>query len=216
MMTRICFSSLMLALSGVSQMEAQRTARMLDVDVASSRIYVVTHRSGLLSFLGHEHAILSSDWNASLCWDAPTHAGSNAQFSVDATTLTIDADSARQLAGLGGGPSTAQRARIHTKMQRSLAVTDHKTISFVSDSVRTRAGRLTLFGRLTIKGKTNPIDMPITVDANDSRISFVGHTTFRQSAFGIQPESIAGVVKVADRADLHVRLHTTLSPSGCP
>jgi polyisoprenoid-binding protein YceI len=194
---------------------AQQSARSLAVNVGDSRIFVVTHRSGILSFLGHEHAILANQWTATVCWDAPAHAASRAALSIDAATLTIDADSARQLAGLGGGPSAGQRAQIQIKMLNNLAVQEHNTLRFASDSIRTQAGQLVLFGRLTIKGRMHNIDMPITIRENGREVSISGHTTFRQSTFGISPESIARVVKVQDRVDLHVRLRGSVTTNAC-
>jgi polyisoprenoid-binding protein YceI len=194
---------------------AQTTARELAVDVAASRIYVVTHRTGLLSFLGHEHAILAHQWRASVCWDGPAHAASNATVDIDAASLSIDADSARTLAGIGRGPSAGQRAQIHQKMQASLEVTKFPNISFRSDSVRPRAGGISLFGHLTIKDATRPVEIPVAIAEVQSQLRLRGAVTFRQSTFDIRPESIAGVVKVADPVNLHVLLVGHLTSNTC-
>lgn len=48
-------------------------------DRQASRLYVVTHKTGLLSFLGHEHAIVPTVWNADLCLADPIPAGAHAR-----------------------------------------------------------------------------------------------------------------------------------------
>lgn len=189
---------------------AQRTPVVLQVDGAASRIYVVTHRTGLLSFLGHEHSILAHKWSADVCLDEPTHAASRATLSIDARALDIDADSARVLAGLGGGPSEKQRTQIYAKLHdtKGLATAQHSEIRFETVRVtETGAGQLRIHGRMTIKGVTREVQLPVTVQRHDSgQMVFAGKTSFRQSDFGIRPESIAGVVKVADVVDLHVSI----------
>ena len=189
---------------------AQRTLGMLDVDVAASRIYVVTHRTGLLSFLGHEHVILAQKWTADVCVDEPTHAASRATLSIDARSLDIDADSARVLAGLDGGPSEKQRKQIFTKLHdaKGLATAQYPEIRFESVRVgEVAGGKLLIQGRMTIKGVTREFELPVTIGRHDSgQMLFSGKTSLRQSDFGIRPESIAGVVKVADVVDLHVSI----------
>jgi polyisoprenoid-binding protein YceI len=189
---------------------AQRTAIPLHVDDAASRIYVVTHRTGLLSFLGHEHAILAQKWTADVCLDAPSHAASRATLSIDARALDIDADSARALAGLGGGPSNKQRTQIYAKLHgaKGLATSQYPEIRFETVSVaEPESGKLRIRGRMTIKGVTREIELPVTVQRHDSgQMVFAGKTSFRQSDFGIRPESIAGVVKVSDVVDLHLSI----------
>lgn len=198
---------------------AQRTGSELQVEAGASRIYVVTHRTGLLSFLGHEHAILAGKWNARICWDPPAHTGSFARFDVDARALDIDADSARALAGLGKGPSPSQRAQIQRKLHgdQGLATQQFPELRFESHAVGATANNtLVVHGRLTIREVTRDVELPVTVQQDDAGIlTLVGKLTVQQRSFGIRPESIAGVVKVADPVDLHVRLVGTPLRTGC-
>jgi polyisoprenoid-binding protein YceI len=202
-------TALALALTA-APLVAQGNSIPLHVDDAASRIFVVTHRTGLLSFLGHEHAILAQKWTADVCLDEPTHTASRATLSIDARALDIDADSARALAGLGGGPSDKQRTQIYAKLHnaKGLATGEYPEIRFETVSVaHAGTGKLRIRGRMTIKGVTRDIELPVTVGQHDSgQILFSAKTSFRQSDFGIRPESIAGVVKVADLVDLHVSI----------
>ena len=218
MASRAATLTLLILLVHAATSAAQRTPVALQADAAASRIYVITHRTGLLKFLGHEHAILAHKWSADLCWDESTQAATRATFVVDARTLDIDADSARALAGIGKGPSPQQRAQIQTKLhdEKNLATTRFPELRFESTAVTANGtGRLRVRGRLTIRGVTREIELPVTVEQRADDLWFNGSVTFRQSQFGISPESIAGVVKVADPVDLYVRIAAKPTGSGC-
>ena len=218
MASRAATLTLMILLVDAAASAAQRTPVALHADAAASRIYVVTHRTGLLKFLGHEHAILAQKWSADLCWDEGTHAATRAAFVIDARSLDIDADSARALAGIGKGPSPQQRAQIYAQLhdEKNLATTRFPELRFESTAVTGGgAGRLRIGGRLTIRGVTKEVELPVSVEQRADELWFTGSLSFRQSQFGISPESIAGVVKVSDLVDLHIRLASKPGSSGC-
>ena len=194
------------------------SSQQLDVDDAASRIYVVTHRTGLFSFLGHEHAILAPRWTALLCWDAPGHATARAELTVDARALEIDADSVRASAGLGGGPSPQQRVQIQRKLHdaKHLDTQRYPELRFRSTAVRAAGDTLLLSGTLTIRDRTRAVELPVIVQRESGGdLRLTGALRLRQSDFGIRPESIAGVVKVADPVDLHVALRARPSDRSC-
>lgn len=202
----------------VAPLPAQQIGRSLQADGGASRIYVITHRTGLLSFLGHEHVILAPRWSATLCWDAPSHAGSRAEIVIDARALEIDADSARALAGLGKGPSAQQRAQIQRKLhaERNLDSDRYPELRFRSSSVRAAGDTLFIQGTLTIRNQARPVELPAMVQQRGStEFWLAGLLRVRQSDFDIRPESIAGVVKVADVVDIHVGLLATVTAAGC-
>ena len=210
--------TLVLLVLPATTLAAQQSGRELQADAAASRIYVVTHRAGLLSFLGHDHAILAPRWTARLCWDAPEHAASRAELVVDAQLLEIDADSVRRLAGLGKGPSPRQRAEIQRKLhtENNLDSERHPQLRFESRSLRAVADTLFVRGDLTIRDQTRAVEMPILMQHRpDGSYWLAGSLSIRPSEFGIRPESIGGVVKVADVLDLHVGLLVRSTPSGC-
>lgn len=211
-------AALLLPLLVAPPLAAQQSGRLLQVDAAGSRIYVVTHRTGLLSFLGHEHAILAPRWSSRLCWDAPAHAASHAELVIDARALEIDADSARAMAGLGKGPSSQQRAQIQRKLhdQKNLDTERYPEIRFQSSSVRGAGDTLFVRGTLTIRNQTRDVELPIIMQRRAGESWWLTGTLFiRQTQFGIRPESIAGVVKVADVVDLHVGLLVTPASGVC-
>ena len=213
----LCVAVLLLTRGAV--MQAQGGAQRLVVDTAASHIYVVTHRSGLFSFLGHEHAIVAPVWTANLCWDEAAPANSYARLDIDARALIIDSAEARALAGLGRGPSASQRADIQRKMldARHLAVDQYPELQFETLSVSGgEAGTLVLRGQLTIKGVTREVELPASIDTSQPNIARLSATLkIRQSHFGIKPESIAAVVKVSDPVDIHISIQAATTERAC-
>lgn len=193
---------------------AQRTA--LAVDTTASHIFAVTHRSGLLSFLGHEHVIWAPRWTSEVCIHRTAPGESYARVVIDTRALTIDADSARRVARLGRGPSAEQRAQIQEKLldAQHLNVAEFPELRFETMRVATDDWRtLQIHGRLTMRGITREVAFPATLQQGvDGRITISAVMSVKQSAFGIKPESIAGVVRVSDPVDLHFRL--TAIPTG--
>ena len=208
------FGAVALLLCANFTAHAQRTA--LSVEPTASHIYAITHRTGLLSFLGHEHVITAPSWTSEICLDRSA-GESFARFVIDARALIIDADSARRLARLGGGPSPAQRQQIQTKMLDAahLNVAEFPEMRFETVSVVRDKTALRVEGRLTIRGVTQVVAFPASLEENQDRITLAAKITFKQSAFGIKPESIGGVVKVADPVDLHMRLVATETSGTC-
>jgi polyisoprenoid-binding protein YceI len=196
---------------------AQRTA--LAVDTAASHIFAVTHRSGLLSFLGHQHVIWAPRWSSEVCLDRTSPGASYARVVIDARALIIDADSARHIAQLGRGPSPDQRAEIQEKMidAQHLNVAEFHEIRFESVTVATDDWRmLQIQGRMTMRGITRDVTFPATLQQDaDGRITLSAVARVKQTAFGMKPESIGGVVKVSDSVDLHIRLAAAPSSETC-
>ena len=188
------------------------------MDRDASHLWVVTHRAGLLSFLGHDHALVPGDWSARLCLAAPVPAGAHGSLVIRTASLVIDSDSGRTLAGLGAGPSPQQ---VHDIQGRIL---DHEHLaadSFPEIRIDAAAlddehgGRLRMRATIALHGVTRPVELPLTLESGDpATLRLAGRVTIRQREFGIQPESRAGVVKVADGVDLHFEL--VARPAGRP
>ena len=194
--------------------------RAYEVDRPASKLFIVTHRSGLLSFLGHEHAIVPGDWDADLCLSEPASNDMRAAFVIRTGSLVIDSDSARALAGLGGGPDADDVLEI----QRKLLDADHLDAGrypearIETDSVAVGDDHtLVVTARLTLRGITRPVRFRVRFEVlPGNALRLAGTLRIRQRDFGIRPESIARVVNVSNDVDLHVELiaRPTLRP--CP
>lgn len=189
------------------------------VNEAASELYVVVHRAGLLSFLGHEHAIVPVRWSSELCLDDSLSAGAHASLVVETASLVIDSDSARALAGMEGGPSAEDRETIQARMlgPAYLAAADFPWIRLELRSAGTGGNaRVAVRGSITLRGVTRDFELPVAVERADTgRLALTGVLRIRLRDFGIEPESRAGVVKVSNDVDLHFAISASPTQQGC-
>ena len=196
------------------------------IDVSASDVYVVTHRSGLLSFLGHEHAIIPMEWSGELCVPNPMGPGAGGAILIRTPSLIIDSDSARVLADLGEGPGEDDVEEIQRTLLdgENLAAETHPVIRLESTVQGTREeedGWLPVQTRLTLKGQTREFQHSVDVGPTGREggpagaLHIHGVLEVPQTAFGIEPASVAGVVNVADEVELHFRLRTIPTGESC-
>lgn len=195
-------------------------------DLDASSVWVVTRKSGLLSFLGHEHAIVPMEWRAQLCLSRAAPTRGHGALVVSTASLVIDSDSARTLAGLGGGPGEGDVRAIQAKLldAERLAAEAYPEIVLELSSHGDSAGApearplpapgpsageevLPVGGSLSLRGVSRPVAVRVAVrlgPAGGRRLR--GMLRVRQSDFGISPETVAAVVKVSDAVELHFDL----------
>ncbi len=198
---------------------AQTTTHTYVVRRDASSLYVVTHRAGLLSFLGHEHAIVPLDWSARLCLADPVGSGSSGSLAINSASLVVDSDSARALAGLGGGPGADDRRDIQAKMLDA----DHLDAEAFPEILleltvmeSTDSNPIVAEGTLDLHGTERGVRVPVTVEpAADGTLRLSGTLRIRQRDFGIEPESRAGVVKVSNDVDLHFSISAEATDAPC-
>lgn len=185
----------------------------------ASDVHVVTRRSGLLSFLGHEHAIAPLEWSAELCLDDPLSTGASGSVVLETASLAVDTDSVRALAGLGGGPGADDRATIRTRMLDAEHLHVDRFPRIRLDLVAAggvRDGRFDARGTITVRDVTRVVRLPVRIERpHPDGVVLSGSLRIRQSDFGIAPESVAGVVNVADGVDLYFRLVARSTEETC-
>jgi len=191
------------------------------LDRAQSHLYVVTHRAGALGFLGHEHAILATEWSADLCFDpaAPAASPMRAEITVPTKALRIDTDEARRLAGLGKGPGPDDVKTLQVKVlaPQNLAAESHPSIHLKVTSVTGTGGKIQVQGAFTLRGVSEAVRFPVEIAAQkDGTFRLSGGFRLKQSTFGIKPESVAGVVNVADAVDVHFEIVAKPAGEACP
>ena len=76
-------------------------------------------------------------------------------------------------------------------------------------------GGLLARARVTIRGITREIELPVHIERSRGRLILSGSLPILQRDFGIEPESIGGMVKVSNEVDLHFRLTATASSRAC-
>lgn len=202
----------------VGRLAAQPTPQLYRFEPAESELYVVTHRAGLLSFLGHNHAIVPGQWSGTFCWSPAEPENAGGSVTVDTRSLVIDSDEGRALAGLGGGPSAEDVRTIQQTLlaEENLHADEYPELLLeITDVARADGERLDAEGWLTIRGVTQDVVFPIELIDEAGGLRVGGSFEVRQSDFGIKPESVAGVVRVADPVDIHFSLFAVPASSPC-
>lgn len=172
------------------------------IDRNRSHFVAITDKAGFLGVLGHRHAVIATDWSAHILYDPNRPQDASVVVNVPVRALRIDSDRARDIAGLGSGPDADTVAKLQDKMlgPQVLDAERYATIIFRSMAVDTDAhAGFIVRGELMLHGRSGRVDMPVhTQRLETGATRFSGELAVRQSAYGIEPESVAGVVKVAD------------------
>lgn len=176
--------------------------RRLAVDHAASSLVAVTEVTGLLSFLGHRHAILATEWTAEVVYDPDEPGRSRLELRVPVRALRIDSPAGLDAANLDSRPDDETVRELQAKMLGPgvLDAGRFPAIRFESRTVEhAPGGGLLVHGTLELHGRTTAHAVPVAVERRpDGAFRFTGRLAVKQTEHGIEPESVAGVVKVAD------------------
>jgi hypothetical protein len=165
---------------------AQNTlaAQSKAIDVKQSSLTIRVFKSGAFSAFAHNHEI-----------QAPIEAGTIDSSAHASAQLRVDS---RKLRVLDPEIPADKRAEIQHTMQSSavLDVEKYSEISYQSTAVTSRGeGHWEVHGDLTLRGQKQPVVVAVSLQDGHYR----GSASFKQSAFGIAPISVAGgTVKVKD------------------
>lgn len=191
-----------------------------EIDHQRSTVHVVTRRAGALGFLGHDHAILATEWTGGICYASDDPSSSNVGVTVATPSLVIDTDRAMEVAGTSSRPSPDTIRELRTRMlgPEFLNADEHPEIRFASRSVTTGADHdLVVEGPFTLHGRTRIVSAPVTVTrGSDGTVRFQVRLSARMTDYGIEPETNFGVVDVADEFDLFVDVVTRPTTEPCP
>ena len=91
--------------------------------------------------------------------------------------------------------------------EKVLDVAHHPRITYESSAVtlKDRHGNvlnLTVTGQLTIRDVMREVTAPVRVELGATELAASGRFSIKQSAFGIKPISVGGVVAVKDALDI--------------
>ena len=184
----------------------QAQPQVYEVDSAASRVRIHLGRAGLMKFLGHDHEI-----------EAPVAEGRVEVVDGDParSSVALRFESAR-LAIVPGSEPADDIPKVEERMRgpEVLEVAGHPEIAFASRSVRsqTRDGtrtRIVVAGTLTLRGRAFPVEVPLEVVRAAHGIVARGGTALNLRDLGIEPPSVAGVVKVANRFRLEFEIQAT-------
>ena len=212
----VCVAFLQLAAVGAhaSQVTEARGEHDIDrpepevfvVDPAASRVRIHLGRAGLLKFMGHEHVI-----------DAPIAESRIELDTADPTRSRVDLRwSAPLLAVVPGTEPEEDVPEVEERMRgpEVLAVEQHPGIRFWSFEIRvdeadpeTGLWSLHMRGGLELKGHRHTVEVPLEVRREAEALVATGEVKLRLRRIGVEPPSVAGVVKVANDFRVAFEVH---------
>jgi polyisoprenoid-binding protein YceI len=162
------------------------------IDSTHSSIRVHVYKTGLFSAFAHNHEV-----------EAPIESGEVTQTGSPSVELRVDA---RKMRVLDPEASEDTRAQIQKTMEgpQVLDAGHFPEIHFRSSAVEPKGtDRWLVTGDLDLHGQTHPVTIEVSLKDGLYR----GSTTFKQTAFGITPVTIAGgTVKVKDAVKVEIEV----------
>lgn len=190
------------------------------IDPERSRLRLELGRAGLLKMLGHDHTL-----------EAPLAEGAieadPAELALSRVTLRFEA---RRLAIVPGTEPEKDIPEVEARMRgpEVLDVDRHPSIVFTSKDVTLSSAsgppaagagakpgvvhRLLVRGTLEIKGRAASIEVPVEVRLARDDLVATGKAELRLRDLGLEPPSVAGVVKVANRFLVAFEIHARPAP----
>ena len=159
--------------------------------------------------LSHDHAIASTQHSGTVTYDPANPAACAINLTVPVAGLDPDPDALRQKVGLPGVLDAGARSEIKEHMldEGQLHAKAFPTISFVSTGCAPAGDKIKVSGTLTIRGKSQPVSLNMTVKADATAFSASGSLPIRATQFGFQPYSaMLGALKNKDEMTLVVTL----------
>lgn len=189
-----------------------------NVDLATSRVYVLVGKTGL----GHEHAVIGGLRAGHVRLDAHERAG---ELVFDMGSFRADTADARKVLGLAGetDPKTQKQVNDNMLGPDVLDVARHPTATLAIHSAlrsqRAAAGKLPSFdlvGTFTLHGVARAVTIPVEAEAVGGVVRLKGGFAIKQTDFGMKPYAkFGGVVGVADELKIYgdIRLAAAQVPA---
>jgi polyisoprenoid-binding protein YceI len=195
--SRILIAALVIVFAGRGLIAEQQTFR---VDPANSATKIHVGKAGMFSFMaGHTHEVAGPIQSGEVVVDPEAPAGARIRLTIATSELEVSAASEPT-----GDAPKVQEAMAGPKV---LDAAQHPRITYESTSVTSKEQRgnqldLVVSGKLTIRGVTQPVTVPVHAVLADTTLTASGRFKIKQSAFGITPISVGGVVAVKDELEI--------------
>lgn len=169
------------------------------VDPGASRMVAHVGKTGLFWFAGHEHQVVVPLRQGALNVDRTRLERSSVELTFQTAALWVDPR---------GEPSgDPPKVRATMLGPRCLDAARYPVIVFRSGSIVRVAvsgatADVTIRGVLTLHGVSRTLDVPAHVAFTGDAFTANGAFSLRQSDFGIEPISVAAVVKVKDQVQV--------------
>jgi polyisoprenoid-binding protein YceI len=188
-------STLLAVLVCASGREVHAADTIYALDMARSSIVIHVGKAGLFSFAGHEHVVTAQRLEGEILAAADDLSRSRVTLTFATAGLRVEeqgepAGDAAKVQEAMVGPRVLDATRLPTVTFRSKIVTGKGSSSGVYD--------LNITGDLSLHGVTRSLVVPLRVEVSGDELKASGHLVLRQTDYGINPVSVAGVVKVKD------------------
>jgi polyisoprenoid-binding protein YceI len=160
-----------------------------------SRFEVTTHKSGVFSFVGHEHLIRARSFSGKIVYIPSAPERSRLEIVVPSDSLEVLTP-----------PDTEEIRKVTAAMRTDvLDVAHHPEIRFESTALARTVDGFRVTGKLTLVGKTQDATVDIKTTISPDTLRAVGTFEVKQTAFGIRPYhgGPGGLVRVADQVTFH-------------
>jgi polyisoprenoid-binding protein YceI len=164
-----------------------------------SRMTVHVGTAGLFKMFGHEHNIEAKGIAGRVEWDSAAPASSRFVLEIDAASLTVADEEL----------SEEDRAQVQSDMEtQALALPENPKIVFESTEVQVEKSgeashRLKLRGTLSLRGVTEPVEVPLTLEVAQGRLTAKGEMELESKNWGVpQISAVGGSVKTRQELGL--------------
>ncbi|HET9834499.1 MAG TPA: YceI family protein [Vicinamibacterales bacterium] len=177
------------------------------IDPANSRTTIHVGKSGVFSFVaGHSHEVTGPIESGEVDVDPDSPAQAHIRLVIPASELRVSA--------AGEPEGDAPKVQEAMNGPKVLDVAHQPRILYESTTVTVKSGRgsaldLIVAGRLTIREATRPVTATVHAEFADKTLKATGRFTIKQSAFGITPVSVGGVVAVKDELQIEFSIVAT-------
>ena len=179
----------------LSATTAVAAPRRYVVEPAASQVVIHVGKAGLFRIAGHGHEVVAPIRQASAVVDPDHLESASVELAFDAAALRVT----------GRGEPAGDVPKVQQAMvgPECLDAGRFPNIRFTSRAVTVKARTgdgvdVLVRGDLTLHGVSREVLVPVHVVLGKDSISATGTTKVRQTAFGIKPISVGGVVNVKD------------------
>ena len=180
--------------------QLQAARQTYRVDPAASHAAIHVGKAGVFSFIaGHPHEVVGPIEDGSIEVDLEDPSQSHVQIVIATPALRVSP--------VGEPEGDAPKVQDAMSGDKVLDVAHHPRITYESTSVTLKSRRGTVLdivvtGQLTIRDVRQSVTAPVRVDVGDHALTATGRFSVKQSAFGIKPISVGGVVAVKDTLEI--------------
>lgn len=207
---------LAVALAGLAVATARAEPGRYRIDRERSELVAFVYRDGVAARFAHDHVISAPIFSGTVTYDPAAPLTLAVDVVADARALQADRPELVKKYKMDNDLDEEDRAEVEEtlKGEDQLAVEQFPTIRFVSAGARPGTdGRLQLLGKLTLRGETRDVKVPVKLREDGDAVRGVAEFAIRQSEYGYEPYSaFFGALKVEDRVTLRIELLARPAP----